>query len=227
MADNMFLFWGSGSIPCWKPMIVLEEKGFGGYKNKLITFSNKEHKGEDVLKLNPRGQVPTFRDGDIVVNESNAICEYLECTYKDKGTQLIPTDKAQRARVLQRMHEAAANMQQKLVLDLLYYFFQTKEEDRKEEEIAKKVEAAKEELGRWDAYLGETKAYVAGPEFSMADVWFYPFIAFSVRMGLELEKFPNMKAYYDKVTARPSVQKSWPPHWNEEPAKFLPFKGRI
>uniref|UniRef100_A0A8W8NBR6 GST C-terminal domain-containing protein n=1 Tax=Magallana gigas TaxID=29159 RepID=A0A8W8NBR6_MAGGI len=205
MAENMFLFWGSGSIPCWKPMIVLEEKGFGGYKNKLITFSNKEHKGEDVLKLNPRGQ----------------------CTYTDKGTQLIPTDKAKRARVLQRMHEAAANMQQKLVLDLLYYFFQTKEEDRKEEEVAKKVEAAKEELDRWEAYLGETKAFVAGPDFSMADVWFYPFIAFSVRMGLELEKFPNMKAYYDKVTARPSVQKSWPPHWKEEPAKFSPFKGRI
>ena len=38
-------------------MIVLEEKGFGGYKNKLVSFSNKEHKGEDVLKLNPRGQV--------------------------------------------------------------------------------------------------------------------------------------------------------------------------
>uniref|UniRef100_K1QJ85 Glutathione S-transferase A n=1 Tax=Magallana gigas TaxID=29159 RepID=K1QJ85_MAGGI len=200
MAENMFLFWGSGSIPCWKPMIVLEEKGFGGYKNKLITFSNKEHKGEDVLKLNPRGQVPTFKDGDIVVNESNAICEYLECTYTDKGTQLIPTDKAKRARVLQRMHE---------------------------EEVAKKVEAAKEELDRWEAYLGETKAFVAGPDFSMADVWFYPFIAFSVRMGLELEKFPNMKAYYDKVTARPSIQKSWPPHWKEEPAKFSPFKGRI
>ncbi|XP_065941583.1 glutathione S-transferase A-like isoform X4 [Magallana gigas] len=200
MAENMFLFWGSGSIPCWKPMIVLEEKGFGGYKNKLITFSNKEQKGEDILKLNPRGQVPTFKDGDIVVNESNAICEYLE---------------------------AAANMQQKLVLDLLYYFFQTKEEDRKEAKVAKKVEAAKEELDRWEAYLGETKAFVAGPDFSMADVWFYPFIAQSVRMGLELEKFPNMKAYYDKVTARPSVQKSWPPHWKEEPPIISPFKGRI
>ena len=57
MAGEMFLYWGSGSIPCWKPMIVLEEKGFGGYKNKLVSFSNKEHKGEDVLKLNPRGQV--------------------------------------------------------------------------------------------------------------------------------------------------------------------------
>eukprot|EP00105_Crassostrea_gigas_P024437 XP_011444675.1 PREDICTED: glutathione S-transferase A [Crassostrea gigas] len=125
------------------------------------------------------------------------------------------------------MHEAAANMQQKLILDLLYYFFQTKEEDRKEEEVAKKVEAAIEELDRWEAYLGETKAFVAGPDFSMADVWFYPIIAQSIRMGLDLGKFPNMKAYYDKVTARPSVQKSWPPHWKEEPPMISPFKGRI
>lgn len=52
MVENMFLFWGLGSIFCWKFMIVLEEKGFGGYKNKLIMFSNKEYKGEDVLKFN-------------------------------------------------------------------------------------------------------------------------------------------------------------------------------
>ena len=38
-------------------MIVLEEKGLGGYPNKLIEFSKQEHKGEDVKKLNPRGQV--------------------------------------------------------------------------------------------------------------------------------------------------------------------------
>ena len=38
-------------------MLVLEEKGLQGYGNKLVSFSKKEHKGEDVLKLNPRGQV--------------------------------------------------------------------------------------------------------------------------------------------------------------------------
>ena len=56
-SDDFFLFWGSGSSPCWRPMIVLEEKGLGGYPNKLIEFSKQEHKGEDVKKLNPRGQV--------------------------------------------------------------------------------------------------------------------------------------------------------------------------
>lgn len=69
MAGEMFLYWGSGSIPCWKPMIVLEEKGFGGYKNKLVSFSNKEHKGEDVLKLNPRGQVG-------ILFKNNAVLHY-------------------------------------------------------------------------------------------------------------------------------------------------------
>ena len=39
-------------------MIVLQEKGlWEGIPNKLLEFSKKEHKGEDVLKMNPRGQV--------------------------------------------------------------------------------------------------------------------------------------------------------------------------
>lgn len=39
-------------------MLVLAEKGlWEGCPNKIISFSNKEHKGEDIMKLNPRGQV--------------------------------------------------------------------------------------------------------------------------------------------------------------------------
>jgi len=57
MASEMFLYWGSGSPPCWRPMLVLEEKGLSGYPNKLLSFEKKEHKSEEVLKWNPRGQV--------------------------------------------------------------------------------------------------------------------------------------------------------------------------
>ena len=39
-------------------MIVLQEKGlWESCGNKLCEFSKKEHKSEEVLKLNPRGQV--------------------------------------------------------------------------------------------------------------------------------------------------------------------------
>ena len=38
-------------------MIALEEKGFSGYNQKLLSFDKMEHKSEEVLALNPRGQV--------------------------------------------------------------------------------------------------------------------------------------------------------------------------
>ena len=60
MASEMFLYWGSGSPPCWRAMLVLEEKGLSGYPNKLLSFEKKEHKSEEVLKWNPRGQVDCY-----------------------------------------------------------------------------------------------------------------------------------------------------------------------
>lgn len=37
---------------------MLAEKGlWEGCPNKIVSFSAKEHKGEDIMKLNPRGQV--------------------------------------------------------------------------------------------------------------------------------------------------------------------------
>lgn len=38
-------------------MIVLAEKGISEYGNKLISFSKNEQKSDEILKLNPRGQV--------------------------------------------------------------------------------------------------------------------------------------------------------------------------
>ncbi|OWF40142.1 Glutathione S-transferase A [Mizuhopecten yessoensis] len=99
--EDMQLFWGSGSGPCWRAMIALEEKGFGDIEKTHINFSEKGHKGPDVMALNPRGQIPTFKDGDIVVNESMAICLYLEQAYPNNGNKLLPTETKDYAKVLQ------------------------------------------------------------------------------------------------------------------------------
>ena len=53
---EIFLYWGSGSTPCWRIQIVLDEKNLD-YGSKLLSFDTKEHKSEEILKLNPRGQV--------------------------------------------------------------------------------------------------------------------------------------------------------------------------
>lgn len=57
MAQDMTLLWGSGSPPCWRVMIALEEKNLQGYSHKLLSFEKMEHKSQEVLDMNPRGQV--------------------------------------------------------------------------------------------------------------------------------------------------------------------------
>ncbi|MCJ8735511.1 hypothetical protein PDJAM_G00247860 [Pangasius djambal] len=113
MAGDMMLYWGSGSPPCWRVQIALEEKNLQGYHHKLLSFDKGEHKCEEVMKLNPRGQLPTFKHGDVVVNESLAACMYLENRFKSQGTRLIPDDVKEQALVLQRVFEAST-LQQKM-----------------------------------------------------------------------------------------------------------------
>ena len=63
------------------------------------------HKSPEVLALNPRGQLPTFKDGSVVVNESLAAIIYLEEAY-DSGTQLLPKNVKARAQVRRHCNQA-------------------------------------------------------------------------------------------------------------------------
>ena len=51
--------------------------------------SSEGHKGQEVVAINPRGQVPAFKDGSVIVNESIAALFYLEQKYPNPS--LMPT----------------------------------------------------------------------------------------------------------------------------------------
>jgi glutathione S-transferase len=76
------LYWASGSPFAWRVMLTLEVKKLA-YESKLLQFSKGENKTPAYLQLNPRGKVPTLKDGDYVVNESLAIMSYLDRKYPD------------------------------------------------------------------------------------------------------------------------------------------------
>ncbi|XP_078607005.1 glutathione S-transferase A-like [Branchiostoma floridae x Branchiostoma japonicum] len=219
MASDIILYWGSGSGPCWRAMICLEEKGLSDYTSKYISFDNKENKSDEVLKINPRGQAPTFKHGDVIVNESIAICLYLENTFKSQGTKLVPDDPGQQALVLQRAVESH-NLHE-TVYDVLLYFFSTKPEDRTEAMLEEKRKACHKELQMWEGYLAKLGdgSYIAGKNFNLADACTFPFIATLVRMGFNMSRYPHLAKYYDLVKDRPSVKASWPPLWKDTPNK--------
>ncbi len=72
-----------GVIRDIRPTWVLEETKLP-YEIKWI--ENSKIKSPEYLKIHPFGHVPAMRDGDFVLFESGAICEYLA----EKAHQLIP-----------------------------------------------------------------------------------------------------------------------------------------
>ncbi|MGE0680856.1 MAG: glutathione S-transferase family protein [Candidatus Binatia bacterium] len=77
------VYWGSGSPFSWRVLLTLEVKQLP-YQSKLLEFSKRENKSPEYLALNPRGKVPTLKDGDFVLYESLAIMAYLDNAYPER-----------------------------------------------------------------------------------------------------------------------------------------------
>ncbi|NP_001316278.1 glutathione S-transferase A-like [Kryptolebias marmoratus] len=213
MAKDMTLYWGSGSPPCWRVMIALEEKNLQGYNSKLLSFEKGEHKSKEVMDVNCRGQLPAFKDGKIIVNESYGICLYLEDRYKSKGTKLIPDNPDEMALMHQRMFEGLT-LFQKMAQSLFYTRFVPENERHASAEERNRGEL-REEVQRWENYM--KCDYLAGKHFTMADVIVFPVIAFLFRFGLCEEKYAKLAAYYKNLKDRPSIKSTWPPSWKDSP----------
>ncbi|XP_051811649.1 glutathione S-transferase A isoform X2 [Acanthochromis polyacanthus] len=193
MAKDMTLLWGSGSPPCWRVQLMLEEKQLQGYNQKRLCFYKMEHKSQEVLDMNPRGQ-----------NQ-----------YKSQGNKLIPDSPEAQALMYQRMFEVLTLGQK--MLDLVTYNFKVPEGERHDSAVQRIKEALTTELKLWEGYLNKTDCCLAGKEFTLADVAFYPVIAVIFRFGLSSERYPALAKYYNSLKDRPSIKASWPPHWHEPP----------
>nr|CAA64496.1 glutathione S-transferase [Pleuronectes platessa] len=215
MAQDMTLLWGSGSCPCWRVMILLEEKNLQGYNHKLLSFDKKEHKSQEVLDINPRGQLPSFKHGDNVVNDSYAACFYLESQFKSQGNQLIPDSPAEQALMYQRMFEGLT-LYEKLNA-VIYYDWFVPEGERHDSALKRNKEALATELKLWEGYLQKHGKHLAGRSFSLADVTVFPTVATLFRMGLSAESYPQLGQYHALLKERPGIKRSWPPHWLENP----------
>ncbi|XP_053189898.1 glutathione S-transferase A-like [Scomber japonicus] len=214
MAKDMTLLWGSGSPPCWRIKIVLEEKNLQGYNEKLLAFEKMEHKSQQVMDMNPRGQLPAFKHGNNILNESYAACLYLESQFKSQGTKLIPDCPAEQALMYQRMFEGNTFGQK--MADVIYYNWKVPEGERHDSAVKRNREALTAEVKLWEGYLQKLSGpYLAGKSFSLADVAMHPSIAYIFRFGLSEERYPKLAAYYNSLKERPSIKATWPPTWLE------------
>lgn len=210
----MIRFWyGSGSPFAWRVQLVLEEKALP-YEPVLLSFDKGEHKTPEHLARSPHGKVPALGDGGVTLYESSAIVEYLEERYPEPP--LLPRDPAARAAVRIEELECLLYFGDRF-LTLARQVFSTPPERRD----ATAIEAAKGELREQLRGLEQRAAarrgdYLVG-ELSRADLTWLPFVELAARAGVDLApaETPWLVAWRERLRARPSYDRSYPPHWRK------------
>ena len=164
---------------------------FGG--NKEIAY----------LNMNPNGLVPTMRDGDFILWESNSIMRYLNEKYG--GGRLLPSTVEGRGNANRWMDWQLTTLGPAIV-PLFWNLIRTPEEKRD----PKVVQSALDKTSAaWQIAENQLAhgAYVAGDHLSLGDiplgVWAYRWF----NLPIDRPKFARLDAWYQRLRERPPYQK--------------------
>ncbi|MFS2153913.1 MULTISPECIES: glutathione S-transferase family protein [unclassified Rhizobium] len=182
-----------------KVLIALEEMGLP-YDLKPINVRMGAQKAEAFLALNPNGKVPVLVDGGFVLTESAAILVHLA----EKTGKLLPKDGAGRACVFEQLFFHASGLSP--AFGNAGFFKRSSPEPQPIAEARFTTEAERI-LGLLDDKLA-SQPFMAGDEFTIADIAHFGWMWRIHFPGLTLDGRPNLSRWYDAVAARPAVQQA-------------------
>jgi glutathione S-transferase len=176
---------------------MLEELG---EPYELTTMNREEGKSEEHLARHPLGRVPVLEDDDgRYLFESAAICLWLGDRHPDVGL-VPPLGTRERALVYQWAVFAPAELEPALIETAM-----NKERDPERAAAARKrFDTACEGL----AAALDGNEYLVADRFSAADVLVGTALAFTHRAGFFDELDDRLKAYIERLTARPAFQRA-------------------
>ncbi|RYY32277.1 glutathione S-transferase family protein [archaeon] len=177
---------------------ALEEVG-QPYDVQLVSFA--QMKQPEHLARNPFGQIPTYRDGDLVLFESGAIILHLG----ERHPGLLPADPDARSRAVMWMFAAVNTVEPPVVERSMVALFE-RSEPWFEAKLAKSDAAVRTRLDQLSARFGDTDWLES--DFSAGDLMM---VSVLLRLGSSgiLEDYPTLAAYVARGEARPAYQRAY------------------
>jgi glutathione S-transferase len=169
-------------------------------EHALVRLHKGEHRHPDYLAINPMGKVPALRDGDMILWESNAICQYLADRAGD--TPFFPDDPKIRASIARWSLWEAGTWSP--VIDVF-----THENVRKPmlgigtADPARLADAAVQlrPLGRLlNDQLADRK-FLLGDDVTLADFIVGGAATYVERGRIPIDDYPNVKAWWGRLNA--------------------------
>ncbi|MBS38412.1 MAG: glutathione S-transferase [Thiotrichales bacterium] len=188
--------------------IMLRETGLD-YRVTMVDIDRGEQFTPEFLRISPNNKIPAIIDTDgpggepITLMESGAILLYLA----DKTGQLLPSDPAEHWDTLQWLmwqmggfgpmlgqahhFNAYAPMRPDGPVVLPYA------QDRYTNEAGRLY-------GVLDRRLAD-REYVAAGQYTIADIAIFPWCRLAYRQRQNLDDYPNVKRWFDRIAQRPAV----------------------
>lgn len=181
--------------------IALEELGLD-YALKRVNIRTGEQRSAEHLDRNPNAKVPVLVDHvdgqRFTLTESGAILIYLA----EKTGKLIPSDALGRARVFESMMFHLTGIGP--ALGQLGFF------RRADEQLPMAIDRFATETDRvlhvFDGTLAE-REWAAGDTFTIADITHFGWLWRRAFASVDLAPYPHVAVWYDRVAARPAVQR--------------------
>lgn len=187
-----------------KISIALEELGLA-YEVRTVDITRGEQFDPGFLTISPNNKIPAIIDDDgpggtpVALFESGAILIYLA----EKTGRLLPGDPRARYETLQWLMMQMGSIGP--MLGQAHHFRRFAPE-----RIPYATERYTKEAGRLYGVLDKRLAdheWLAGGQYSIADIATYPWLARHEWQGIDLAAFPNVRRWFDTIAARPAVQR--------------------
>ncbi|MCA8047248.1 glutathione S-transferase family protein [Burkholderia arboris] len=183
-----------------KVEIAAHEKGID-FELVMVPFSQQrgyEPRHPDVLRINPKRQVPVLIDGELEIFDSTQIFEYFEDL--KPAPALWPARPAARA-VARQLEHGSDEVYFPHVVRLMGL------EDAPDDPAAQAARAAAAQYYRRMEHVLADHEFLA-ETYSFADIAFYMAQLFGARKGAPMTgETPNLIAWRERMTARPAVRK--------------------
>ena len=185
--------------------IMLEETGLK-YNIHPVDIGKGEQFDPEFLKISPNNKMPAMIDTDgpggkpFALAESGAMLFYLA----SKTGKFLPKDLADRWRVMQWVMTQMGHVGP--MLGQAHHFLQYAPE-KLEYAVNRYRNEAKRLYGVLDRQL-KSSEWLACGEYTIADMATMPWLRFPERQGVDIEEFPNVKRWRDRIAARPAVKRA-------------------
>ena len=175
------------------------------YELETFKLGDPAMRAPDYLAVHPMGRVPTLRDGDVTIFESGAIVQYVLA--KHGGGRLVPgVESADYPAYLQWLHYAEGMIMPHVNIVVVETVLLPPER-RNQVNVDRSMRQLARMLGAVENAL-EGRDFLAGA-FSGADIMTGHACIVAGRLGADVSDRPNVRAYIDRLTARPALRDAW------------------